>query len=48
VYCKEDANTGTRFTTKKCVDEDRLVDTVAQNRALVEQLHRSMQGTSSK
>jgi hypothetical protein len=30
VYCWEDATIGTRFTTKKCVDEDQLVDMIPQ------------------
>jgi len=30
VYCWEDATIGTRFTTKKCVDEDQLVDMIHQ------------------
>jgi hypothetical protein len=30
VYCWESADIGTRFKTKKCVDENRLVDMVQQ------------------
>jgi hypothetical protein len=45
VYCWEDADTGTHFKTKKCVDEYQLQATIEQRQALVDQLQRSMNGT---
>jgi hypothetical protein len=40
VYCWEDADVGTRFKTKKCVDEARLPDVIAQRQAQRDQLTR--------
>lgn len=42
VYCWEDATTGTRFTTKKCVDEDQLSDMIAQREAQQDKMKRSV------
>jgi hypothetical protein len=38
VYCWEDADTGTRFKTKKCVDENRLAEMIQQREAQRDQL----------
>jgi hypothetical protein len=38
VYCWEDADLGTRFKTKKCVNEDGLEDTIRQREAQLQQL----------
>jgi hypothetical protein len=48
VYCWEDADTGTHFKTKKCVDEYQLQATMEQRQALIDNLSRSLNGTSSK
>ena len=49
VYCYEDANIGTRFTTKKCVDASQLDALIVQRRATRDAaLQGPMQGTSSK
>lgn len=42
VYCWEDATIGTRFTTKKCVDEDQLADMVSQREAQQDRMRRSI------
>jgi hypothetical protein len=46
VYCWNDADTGTHFTTKKCIGEDRLQEAIERRQALVDQVHRGMTGTS--
>jgi hypothetical protein len=48
VYCWEDADTGTHFKTKKCVDEYQLQATMEQRQATIDNLSRSMNGTSNK
>lgn len=48
VYCWKDADTGTRFETEKCVDENNLQATIEQRQALVDQVHRGMSGTNGK
>ena len=48
VYCWEDADTGTHFKTKKCVDEYQLQAVMEQRQALIDNLSRSMNGTSNK
>lgn len=49
VYCYEDANLGTRFTTKKCVDGSQLDQLIAQRQAARDgTLQGPMTGTSSK
>ena len=48
VYCWEDADTGTHFKTKKCVDEYQLQATIEQRQATIDLLQRSMNGTSNK
>jgi hypothetical protein len=48
VYCWEDADTGTHFKTKKCVDEYQLQATIEQRQAAIDNLSRSMNGTSNK
>jgi hypothetical protein len=45
VYCWEDADTGTHFKTKKCVDEYQLQAAIEQRQATIDQLQRSMNGT---
>jgi hypothetical protein len=45
VYCWEDADTGTRFKTKKCVHENQLQAAMEQRQALIDNLSRSMNGT---
>jgi hypothetical protein len=42
VYCWEDASTGTRFTTKKCVDENQLDDMIAQREAQQDKMRRAV------
>jgi hypothetical protein len=42
VYCWEDATTGTRFTTKKCIDEDQLGDMIAQREAQQDKMRRAV------
>ena len=49
VYCYEDANIGTRFTTKKCVDVSQLDALIAQRQADKDAaLQRPMTGTGSR
>lgn len=49
VYCYEDANIGTHFTTKKCVDASQLDTLIAQRQANKDAtLQRPMTGTSSR
>jgi hypothetical protein len=40
VYCWEDADIGTRFKTKKCVDDTRLAEVIEQRQAAKDQLTR--------
>ena len=40
VFCWEDADIGSRFKTKKCVDESRLDDIIAQRQAQRDALNR--------
>lgn len=40
VYCWEDADIGTHFKTKKCVDETRLAEVIEQRQAQRDQLTR--------
>ena len=40
VYCWEDADIGTRFKTKKCVDESRLDEIIVARQAQRDQLNR--------
>ena len=40
VYCWEDADIGSRFKTKKCVDESRLDEIIMQRQAQRDQLNR--------
>jgi hypothetical protein len=42
VYCWEDATVGTRFTTKKCVDENQLDDMIAQREAQQDKMRRAV------
>lgn len=42
VYCWEDASVGTRFTTKKCVDENQLDDMIAQREAQQDKMRRAI------
>lgn len=49
VYCYEDANLGTRFTTKKCVDGSQLDQLVALRQAARDgALQRPPTGTSAR
>jgi hypothetical protein len=49
VYCWEDADTGTHFKTKKCVNENQLQATMEARQALIDNFQRSnMTGTSNK
>jgi len=48
VFCWEDADTGTRFTTKKCATEAQLQQVIEQKELLQEQMRRGLTGTSSK
>ena len=49
VYCREDANIGTHFTTKKCVDGSQLDAVIAQQQELKDAtLQRPMTGTGSR
>jgi hypothetical protein len=49
VWCYEDANLGTRFTTKKCVDGSQLDALIAQRQAVRDNaMQRPMTGTGSK
>ena len=47
-YCWEDANTGTRFTSKKCVAEDQLDQTIAQREETKEYMRRMMTSGGGK
>lgn len=47
MFCWEDANIGTRFKTKKCVDESRLGEVLEQRQLLQEQMRRSGCGGSA-
>lgn len=40
IFCWEDADIGTRFKTKKCVDETRLAELIEQRQAQRDQLNR--------
>ena len=42
VYCWEDATVGTRFTTKKCIDENQLDDMIAQREAQQDKMRRAV------
>jgi hypothetical protein len=48
IYCWEDADTGTRFKTKKCVNEDGLQAAMEQRQVIIDNLQRAMNGTSNK
>jgi hypothetical protein len=49
VYCYEDANLGTRFTTKKCVNASQLDGLIAQRQATKDAAtHGPMMGTSTR
>jgi hypothetical protein len=41
VYCWEDADTGSRFKTKKCVDQSRLEDMVQRRELQQDQLRQN-------
>ena len=47
-YCVEDANTGTRFPTKKCWSEIQLDDAIAQRQAMQDDMRRMMTSSGSK
>ena len=47
-YCWEDANTGSRFATKKCADESQLDEIIAQREAAQDNMRRNMTGGGSK
>jgi len=49
VYCREDAEVGSRFKKKRCVDADGLHAYLDENQVMQDQLHRGMtSGPSSK
>jgi hypothetical protein len=48
VFCWEDADIGTRFTTKKCATEAQLEQVIEQKELLRDQMRRGMTGSSSK
>jgi hypothetical protein len=47
-YCYEDASVGSRFPTKKCVDENQLTDLIALREAVKENMRQSMTGSSTR
>jgi hypothetical protein len=47
-YCWEDANPGSRFTSKKCADESQLDEIIAMREAQKDNLRRTMTGTNAK
>jgi hypothetical protein len=48
VYCWEDSNTGSRFPTKKCADENQLNDIIQQRQAMQDDMRRMITNSGSK
>jgi predicted lipoprotein with Yx(FWY)xxD motif len=48
VYCWEDANTGSRFPTKKCANENQLDDIIQQRQAMQDDMRRMITNSGSK
>jgi len=48
VYCWEDANTGSRFPTKKCANETQLDDIIQQRQAMQDDMRRMITNGGSK
>jgi hypothetical protein len=44
VFCREDANIGSRFTTKKCIDESQLDEFIVMRQSQQDQLKRNSAG----
>jgi hypothetical protein len=42
VYCVQDATVGTRFTTKKCYEENQLDDMIAQREAQQDKMRKAV------